>query len=134
MTLTLPSLAGLILLLLAFIDPTIRYADDFHLTLTTLLYLGFVTSLIALGLSVSKRTGSSRHHQNLPRPEHRLVHLCHPHALPRLDVRPPLVNRASPNPLILLIPFKTPLPFSLPKIPFIPLFRQNFPCLPRLPL
>jgi len=59
MTLTLPSLTGLILLLLAFIDPTIRFADDFHLTLTTLLYFGFVTSLIALGLSVSKRTGSS---------------------------------------------------------------------------
>jgi hypothetical protein len=59
MTLSLPSFAGLILLLLAFFDPDIRYADNFHDTLTTLLYLGFVTALIALGLSIAKRTASS---------------------------------------------------------------------------
>jgi hypothetical protein len=59
MTLSLPSFAGLILLLLAVTDPSIRYADNFHTTLTTLLYLGFITSLIALSLSAAKRIVSS---------------------------------------------------------------------------
>jgi quinol-cytochrome oxidoreductase complex cytochrome b subunit len=59
MTLSLPSLAGLMLLLLAVTDPSIRYSPNFHNTLITLVYLGFVTSLIALGLAAFRRTGSS---------------------------------------------------------------------------
>ncbi len=59
LTLSLPSLAGLTLLLLARLDPDIRFASNFHHTLTVLLCLGFVTSLIALVLSFKGKTGSS---------------------------------------------------------------------------
>jgi hypothetical protein len=55
MTLTLPSYAGLILLLLARLDASIHDNDSFHGSLTVLLYLGLVTSLIALGLVIKQR-------------------------------------------------------------------------------
>jgi hypothetical protein len=59
MSLSLPSLAGLLLLLLTSLEPGIRYASNFHVTLTALIYLGFFTSLVALFLGLTQRTRPS---------------------------------------------------------------------------
>jgi len=59
MTLTLPSLAGLILLLLARLDSPLHETDNFQDTFSVVVYLGIATSLIALGLSLKGRTDST---------------------------------------------------------------------------